>query len=460
MNNKLLASHENAPFIGFTGCAIATVLAAVVLFPDQPAPRGALMVPATVMTIGILFIPMVRAISNSPTLTNAENFVAFGYVFWLLLDLLQGAYDLRGASSEALRLAMVSIGVSAGFVWLGLAGKEWQPPRWLADVTNRPLDPRTISRLIPLSFALGMLNFAYAVNFDIPQMFSYLGGDRWSAPWSRAQLGGCSSFIDQMPYFGYVLPSLTALLIAKRGLWRPGSLIAIGLSVIMLLFLSQGGGRRIIGVTVGAALLVWVQANPGLRIRNIVIVGVSAILMAWASQFLLSIRAGGLDQFLLRGGAEYDYLHIDDNYLRLAQVIEIVPESHPHIGMNQIIFTLVRPVPRVFWPNKPVDPGFDLAAEVKMKGLSLSTSIIAEWYLSFGWVAIAAGGWFYGRLAKMANGIREHGIKAGNPVVYAMAVMVLVAGMRSMLDLVVMSYALVAWWGVNRLISRRLEHQG
>jgi hypothetical protein len=67
VNNKLLASHENAPFIGFTGCAIATVLAAVVLFPDQPAPRGALMVPATVMTIGILFIPMVRAISNSPT---------------------------------------------------------------------------------------------------------------------------------------------------------------------------------------------------------------------------------------------------------------------------------------------------------------------------------------------------------------------------------------------------------
>ena len=29
--------------------------------------------------------------------------------------------------------------------------------------------------------------------------------------------------------------------------------------------------------------------------------------------------------------------------------------------------------------------------------------------------------------------------------------MVLVSGMRSMLDLVIMSYALVAWWGVNRL---------
>jgi hypothetical protein len=25
--------------------------------------------------------------------------------------------------------------------------------------------------------------------------------------------------------------------------------------------------------------------------------------------------------------------------------------------------------------------------------------------------------------------------------------------MRSMLDLIIMSYALVAWWGVNRLLS-------
>ena len=30
-------------------------------------------------------------------------------------------------------------------------------------------------RLVPICFVLGMLNFAYAVDFDIPEMFSYLG---------------------------------------------------------------------------------------------------------------------------------------------------------------------------------------------------------------------------------------------------------------------------------------------
>jgi hypothetical protein len=39
--------------------------------------------------------------------------------------------------------------------------------------------------------------------------------------------------------------------------------------------------------------------------------------------------------------------------------------------------------------------------------------------------------------------------------VFALAIMILVSGMRSMQDLVIMSYAIIAWWGVNRLVARR-----
>lgn len=451
--NKLLADRRTAPVVGCLAALIATVIAGVALFPEQPSPRGALVFPAVILTLGILTMPLARALSGSDELTNAENFVMVGFVFWLLLDLLQGAYDLRDAPPEALRAAFISIGVSAAAVWLGVAGRAWNAPAWLINVTNRPLEVRTLNRLIPICFVLGMLNFVYSVDFDIPAMFSYLGARRWAAPWSRGNLGGWGSFIDQMPYFGYVLPSLTALLISRQGLFRLSTWFAIGCSVIMLLFLSQGGGRRLIGVTVGAALLVWVQSNPGFRVKNILVVGVGAIGLAWASQFILNIRSAGLESFLDRG-SEYDYLHVDDNFLRLAQVIDIVPRHHPFVGSQQFVYTLVRPVPRIFWPNKPTNPGFDLPSQVGMKGVSLSTSIIGEWYLSYGWLAVIAGGWLHGRLAKAANALREHGKAANNPIVYALAVMVLVAGLRSMLDLVIMSYALVAWWGVNRLVSR------
>lgn len=453
--NRMLADRRTAPLAGCVAALLATVIAAVALFPDQPAPRGALVLPALILTIGILVIPIARVMAGTDEVTNAENFVMVGFVFWLLLDLLQGAYDLRDASPESLRLALASIGVSAAAVWIGVAGKSWTPPAWLVTMTSRPLEPAIINRMVPVCFFLGMLNFAYSCDFDIPLMFSYLGGNRWSAPWARGQLGGWGSFIDQMPYFGYVLPSLTALLITRQGLMRLTSLIAVTCSLIMLLFLSQGGGRRLIGVTMGAALLVWLLTHPGFRVKTLLVIAVGGVAMAWASQFMLNIRTGGIDYFL-ESGSSYDYLHVDDNFLRLAQVIDMVPAEHPYVGTGQLVYTLVRPVPRVLWPDKPVDPGFDLAAEVKIKGVSLSTSIIGEWYLSYGWLAVIGGGWLHGRLAKAANGLRDHGVVARNPIVYALAVMVLVVGIRSMLDLVIMSYALVAWWGVNRLMSRRL----
>ena len=183
--NRMLADRRTAPLVGCVAALIATVIAAVAFFPDQPAPRGALILPAVILTFGILVIPIARTLAGSSEVTNAENFVMVGFVFWLLLDLLQGAYDLKDASSEALRLALISIGVSAAAVWLGVAGRPWNPPEWLVTMTSRPLEVHTIVRLVPVCFVLGMLNFAYATDFDIPVMFSYLGANRWSAPWAR-----------------------------------------------------------------------------------------------------------------------------------------------------------------------------------------------------------------------------------------------------------------------------------
>jgi oligosaccharide repeat unit polymerase len=449
------ASVLTSPMAGFFAALIGTA-AVLTLFPERPTPRGALAWPALALSASIVIVPLLRAVTGAPTKMNAENFVALGFVYWLLLDLIQGAYDLRDASDEALRLALIAIGLSAAAMWLGVAGRRWSLPRPLVTLSNTPLDSSAIWRLVPLCFLLGMFNYAYAVSFDIPVMFSYLGLNRWEMPWSRGQLGGWGSFIDQLPYFGYVLPSLTAVLWVRRGLTFQ-TLFAVAMSGIMLLFLAQGGGRRVIGVTCGAALIVWVQMQPKLNVRKAVAIAAAVIGLLAVMQFMLNVRTVGYAEFSMRGQSEYDYLHVDDNFLRLAQVIEIVPAERDYVYQQQIIFTLVRPVPRVFWPNKPIDPGFDLPSEVGLRGVSLSTSILGEWYLSFGWFGLLFGGWFHGRLANAANGLRE-GAGHVNPIVFALAVMVLVSGMRSMQDLVIMSYTLVAWWAVNRILARRAVH--
>ena len=441
--------------IGFASTAVGLLLALAV-FPDNPSPRGALTLPAILLTAGILLVPASRAIRRTPALLGAENLVAFGYVFWLLLDLIQGAYDLREAADWALRDAFIAVGVSAAAMWIGVAGKPWKLPNWLAEIASREMNTRTVARLVPACFLLGMFNYAYSTGFDLPRMFSYLGESRWSAPWGRGQLGGWNAFADQLQYFGFVLPSLTALLIARRG-FNFGVWISIIASGVMLAFLAQGGGRRIIGVTVGAAILVWIQAQQELKVRRLVIAAAAVVGLLAAMQFMLNIRGIGYQEFAFRGESDYDYLHVDDNYLRLAQVIQIVPAEHPFVEYQQLWFTIVRPVPRVFWPGKPIDPGFDLPSVVGRKGVSLSTSIIGEWYLTYGWIMVVFGGWLHGRLARTVNQLREVEQYHTNPIVYGLAVMVLVSGMRSMQDLVIMSYALVAWWGVNRLMRDRAQ---
>lgn len=436
--------------VASTGVAL---LLALSTFPASPSPRGALFVPALVLTAGILFVPIVRAVRRAPTMMNAENFVAIGFVFWLLLDLIQGAYDLSEAPDWAIRDAFIAIGVSAIATWVGIGGKPWSIPKWLGEIAAAPMSTRAVSRLVIVCFLLGMFNYAFATGFDLPVMFSYIGTGRWSAPWSRGQLGGWGAFLDQMQYFGYVLPSLTALLISRRG-FKPVTLMAIVFSLIMLAFLSQGGGRRIIGVTVGAAIIVWIQAQQSVNVRRLVLASGAAIALLATMQFMLNIRTIGYEEYAYRGTSDYDYLHVDDNFLRLSQVIEIVPAEHDYVGFQQLVFTAVRPIPRVLWPGKPVDPGFDLPSIVGLKGVSLSTSTIGEWYLSFGWIAVVFGGWLHGRLASTANVLRDAEYRT-NPIVYGLAVMVLVSGMRSMLELVLMSYALVAWWAANRLTRER-----
>ncbi|MDP2318328.1 MAG: oligosaccharide repeat unit polymerase [Acidobacteriota bacterium] len=445
----------HGPTGSYTACGfvlLATFLASAVFFPVNPAPQGALVIPGVILAVGIVLVPALRLITGSPSLTNTENVVAVGYVLWLLVDLIQGGYAMDDASTDGLLLALIAVGVSAAAMWFGAARRPWTLPKWLVDGVSRPLDRVTVARAIPVCFLLGMSNYLYAVNFDIPALFSYLGQSRWSAPWARGQLGGWDAFRDQAPYFGYVLPSLTALLIARRGLFTFQSAVALVCTGIMLTFLSQGGGRRLVAVTVGAGLMVWVQANPNKRFKNVVVLAVGAVALAWTAQFMLNVRTRGYQDFLIRG-TEYDYLHIDDNFLRLAQIIDLVPSKRPYVGSQQVVFTLVRPVPRVFWPGKPVNPGFDLPTEVGMRGVSLSSSIVGEWYLSLGWIAVVFGGWLHGRLASVTNSLRDLGNQVGNPIVYSLSVMVLIAGLRSMQELVLMSYALVAWWAASRIMT-------
>jgi oligosaccharide repeat unit polymerase len=447
------------PAIGLAAAIVAT-FAAVNLIPEHPEPEGALFWPALVLSLGLLVAPIAAAFRQPKALLRAEHLLVVAPVYWLLLDLLQGAYSMAGISRMEIESAFISIGVFVCCIWLGSIGRPWRVPAFIRDSVAKDLPSSVYFYLAIASFLLGISKFAAATDFNLVAMFSYLGSGRWDAPWARAQLGGWDAFLDHLQYFGYLTAVLTVV-IGRRIGWRNWrTLVSAVMSVVMALFLAQSGSRRVIGVVAGMALVFWILGqDSGIKIKHALTASVTIIVLLIAMQIMLQYRNVGLTVALSDPSVEDDglppneFVHVDDNFYRLCQVIQLIPSTHPYVYHGYLLYAAVRPIPRVLWPDKPVDAGFDLTRAIGDQEVSYSCSVIGELYMSLGFLGVAIGGWLYGRFAALANGMLRQSAGLGAVVIYSIGVMALFSGTRSMLELVLVSYVIVAWVVLSRLFA-------
>ncbi|PWT89619.1 MAG: oligosaccharide repeat unit polymerase [Blastocatellia bacterium] len=440
-------------------------LFAVLLIPANSGTPGALFYSALAMTLGLLITPLVFVVPNPKAALRADCLLALAPIYWLLLDLLQGVYAMDSIDPSEIAGGFIAIGVFCSAAWLGALRRPWSPPGFIIKSVSRDFTTNTYFAAAVMSFLIGMLRFAIPCNFDLVQMFSYAGQERWAAPWGRGQLGGWDAFLDHLQYFGYLLPVFTIILTRYVGWRNVRTLACVVMSGIMTLFIAQSGSRRVLGVILGMALVFWVLSQPRLRVKQVVVSVISVAALLIALQIMLEYRNVGLGVLVGQRNQtasglnekqamfEEQYLRVDDNFYRLCQVIQLIPKSFPYVYHRYIIYVIVRPIPRVFWPGKPVDPGFDLPTALGVEGVSYSYSVIGELYMSFGFLGIAIGGWFYGRIAAMANGLLSRSGTVATLLVYSIVVMALFAGLRSMLDLLLVSYVVLVWVFLSRFFS-------
>ena len=450
--------------LGILSTSIATAFA-ILLVPDDPGREGALFYPALVMSLGLATAPVVAAFRYPKSLLRGESLVALAPIYWLLLDLLQGVYSMEDIGADQVRQAFLGIGIFVVMVWLGAIRRPWKLPKVLISAVSQEFSINAYFGLALACFFLAMLNFAVPCNFNVFEMVHYLGQERWAAPWGRGQLGGWDAFLDHLQYFGYLLPVLTVVIGRRVGVRNVRTLICIVMSVIVTLFLAQSGSRRVIGVVIGMALVLWVLNQQRLRIKHLLTTVFAIVALLIALQVMLEYRNVGLGVLVGKGEAatgrfekrqilEEQHLRVDDNFYRLCQIIQLIPESYPFVYHKYLVYVIVRPVPRVFWPEKPVDAGFDLPTALGAVGVSYSYSVIGELYMSLGFIGIALGGWFYGRVAAMARGLLARCTTQGALVIYSIVVMALFSGMRSILELILVSYVVLAWVGLSHLFIK------
>ena len=444
------------PEVGI-GAVVAGTILAIALVPQTDAGGENLVLPAMAMSVGLMTAPILAAIRELRSLLRLEHIVPLSLVYWLLLDQLQGDTFYPGLTSQDIVNGYVAMGVFAtGVFAAGLVGRP-QPPRFLLRSATVELSPDILFRLALICFGLGIFKFAYAVGFNPIQMIVYAGAGRWSAPWGASRLGGWGSVLDHMVYFGYLVPVLTVALAGKIGWLKPRTIILVLCSLLLLILLAQGGGRRVVGVMAGAPLVTWVLAQPRIDFWKSVTIAFWLVLILAFLELMLEYRNRGLGALFTNPQAsiELQRINVDDNFYRLAQTIQIVPERHDYVYHEQIVYTLVRPIPRAVWADKPVSGGFDLAQFLGTTWLTLSSTVVAEWYISGGHLIVFLGGVLYGLYARVLGGLWRVTHSSVGRLLYGVSVMALFAGVRSMVDLVLMSYILLAWAVIWWFMVRR-----
>lgn len=439
-----------------------TTVVAFLLLPSDPSPEGALFFSAWALTLGIVASIVADCVDRGiEVVFRAEHIVMVAIVIVVYPELLQYSYQ-QSLEIEDIRNGFLAIGLFATMVAAGSCFKPRPLPAMVVDLASRQYTKQMVFRILLFCFALAMLNYLIATNFSLSAILDGLLSSRFASPWQRGQLGGWDAFRDFLANFGLIIPTLTVILAVIEGSWSRFPVIAgLVCSAINVVFVAQGGGRRVLVATVGAAALTWLCAKRRqLRPEYYIYIAVIAIVAVFLLEIVLAQRNEGFREFSYEQ-SEFHGVHVDDNFTTLSQTLRVIPAESDYVGFQYVWYVAVRPIPRVIWSNKPLNMGFDLAQHLGKRGVALTLSIVGEAYMSFGWLGIALCGLLFGWLARMWSQLLERDYGVVGVAIYGLGTMALFIGVRSLMELVLMSYPILCWFAVDRVawkwVGRRSE---
>lgn len=213
-------------------------------------------------------------------------------------------------------------------------------------------------------------------------------------------------------YFGlainFMIPGVTMLfayflLTRKSLIWFVAAfLVSIGL------FITLGFRYRIV-LMLGSMAIVYyytIRKKPNLVVASVGMV----VLIAFMGLLNLSRQYGsGLNTSKLEEGTTAEYYESGLREALIFQtsgaVIDIVPERHPHAGLEPVWSTLLFPIPSALFPEKNSSAYlFDTLDAIYGEKVSQGAAMMSygEHYLAFGWVGVIIGsfliGWFSKKL--------------------------------------------------------------
>jgi len=378
------------------------------------------------------------------------------FIYWSLLDVIQARYPLTEVSLTAVKYTFIYIAIFIVAIIIG-TNFTLKLPKIIYEASLVDLSAKVLFNFFIISFFIAVYYYYKSAYYDFNYMIKALTKPRFSSPWARGAEGGFGAILEHLKYFGYFLPSVAVLYAIKVKKITIKVLLLFALAVFFSAFEFQGGGRRITGFLAGVAVITFmVYKRNDLKIYHFIGLGVIGGGMLILLDMQLAFRNGGYDGMFEKYEIEtLSEVRVDDNFFRIAQVIDWMPSIYPHAGSQWLIYSLSRPIPRYFWPGKPLNPGYDVAKMAGEYNVSLTTTVVGEAYASGGVYMIMFIGFIYGLVAASFRNLLYTNLGVLGFAIYSIGTLATVGGVRALVDFIIFSYALVGILVLFRFFLRK-----
>ena len=341
--------------------------------------------------------------------------------------------------------------VLVGFAGLAI-GRLFVPMQSAAAIRNAgELRASSVFGVFVVLTVLGYLHIFLAVDFNIFEAARQMLLPRFSQSWSRGQLGDAAALLFEVGALINLIPPISGLIFANAKQYSTAQKILVAIVLAFTAYYGFSSGTRNVLVTYILTFTgVYLITKPQLSRRHaLMFATVMAVLLLVGITLMLQFRTVGLGR--LSSTEAPDSFYVDLNIVNISHLTEKFPDVYSYLGFEIPFNALIRPVPRVLWPDKPIGLSMPIEAALGVEGLTLSCTYVGEAYMSGGLVAVLIASLMFGAAAEIWNRV---GFSSSQPfikIVYVSGFLCAAIAMRSMLSMVPLMLPTIALWIIGKL---------
>lgn len=427
-----------APSAGGTVCFLASVGIAYTLYSAEQSVTSMASAAATSVGIGFLVSVFFDSRKGLRNLFRTDLLCLLAIYALTLAEFLFPQEEFVGKATleqTTLALNIVLVGMAALAIGRHLIEPKPVSSPWLAldEVPNK-----TLFRIFLFVALVGYLHKLISVEFNLFEMVDAMLGARFSQPWTRARLGGLSSLLIELSLMTYVIPPLAAVVWNRqRSFYKSQVFIVISILVFTLFQGFASGTRNIFITYVATFIMAYILTLQKNTFRNTVIpILLAGFISTYGSYHMLEFRNIGLRNYIenqvYASEETRNTFAVDYNLASLGWVAEAMPKTYDFLGPEVLVWSLVRPIPRAFWPGKPEGLTVSIEEIAGADGWTVAATYLGESYMMAGMFGVVTMSLFFGALAAWWNRMAMRQQSDYALVVYALGFFAAGITMRSM----------------------------